>query len=78
MDVYIDAATYYLVKVTGYFVMGGGQATALSSEFSDFRKVGDTVFPFKLTNYAGGQKIGETIMKTYTVNPTIPDTLFAP
>ena len=78
MDVYVDVETFYVVKVTGYFVMGVGQATALSSEFSDFRKVSDTVFPFKVTNYAGGQKIAETIMKTYTVNPKIPDASFAP
>jgi len=78
MDVYVDARTGYIVKVTGSFVVGEGRATTLSSEFSDFRKVGDTVFPFKVVNYAGGQKIAETIMKTYVINPAIPDSLFAP
>jgi hypothetical protein len=78
MEVYVDAKTFYIVKVTGFFVVGDGRATTLSSEFTDFKKVADTVFPFKVTNYAGGQKIAETVMKTYTVNPAIPDTIFAP
>jgi outer membrane lipoprotein-sorting protein len=78
MDAYVDARTFLIVKVTGYFVMPGGQTTTLSSEFSDFRKVADTVFPFTITSYAGGQKIAETTMRTYSINPAIPDSLFAP
>jgi hypothetical protein len=78
MDVYIGTTSFYIVKVTGYIVVGDGRSTTLSSEFSDFRKVGDTVFPFKVTNYAGGQKIAETVMKTYTIDPAIPDSIFAP
>ena len=78
MDLYVDATTFFIVKVTGYFVVGEGRSTTLSSEFSDFRKVADTVFPFKVTNYAGGQKIAETVMKTYSIDPAIPDSLFAP
>ncbi len=78
MVVYVDAKTFYIVKVIGYFSVGDGRSTALASEFSDFRKVGDTVFPFKVTSYAGGHKIAETVMKTYTINPAIPDTAFAP
>ena len=78
MDAYVDARTFLIVKVTGYFAMPGGQTTTLSSEFSDFRKVADTVFPFTIASYAGGQKIAETIMKTYSINPAIPDSVFAP
>jgi hypothetical protein len=78
MDMYVDAKTYYIVKVTGYFIVGDGRATTLSSELSDFKKVADTVFPFKIINYVGGQKIAETNMKSYIINPAIPDTVFAP
>jgi outer membrane lipoprotein-sorting protein len=78
MDVYVDARTWYVVKVAGSFVVGDGRTTTLSSEFSDFRKVGAATFPFKITNYAGGMKIAETVMKTYTIVPGIPDSLFAP
>jgi len=78
MDVYVDAATFLIVKVTGYFVVGEGRSTTLTSEFSDFRKVADTVFPYKITNYAGGQKIAETSMQSYRIDPAIPDTIFAP
>jgi hypothetical protein len=78
MDVYVDAKTFLVVKVTGYIVVADGRSTTLSSEFSDFRNVADTVFPFKATNYASGQKIAETIMKTYRIDPAIPDSIFAP
>jgi hypothetical protein len=78
MDVYVDTKTFYVVKVTGYFVVGDSRTTTLSSEFSDFRKVADTVFPFKVASFAGGMKIAETIMKTYIINSAIPDTVFVP
>jgi outer membrane lipoprotein-sorting protein len=78
MDVYVDDKTFFIVKVTGYFVMPDGRKTSLSSEFSDFRNVADTVFPFKVANYAGGQKIAETIMQSYIINPEISDSAFVP
>jgi hypothetical protein len=36
------------------------------------------VFPFTVMNYAGGQKIAETRMKTYRINPPLEDFLFLP
>ena len=78
MDVYVDADTFFIVKVVGYFTVTDGRTTTLSSEFFDFRTVGDTVFPFKVTNYAGGQKIAETRFKIYEINPAMPDSLFEP
>ncbi|HTG02343.1 MAG TPA: hypothetical protein VK654_17305 [Nitrospirota bacterium] len=77
MDVAVDAKTFYIVRVTGYFKMGEGE-TSLSSEFSEFRKTGGAVLPYRIVNYAGGQKIAETVMKTYEVNPALPGTLFMP
>ncbi len=78
MDIYVDVRTFLIVKVTGYFEMPGGQSTALSAEFSDFRKVDGAVFPFRITNFAGGFKIAETVMKSYKINPPMPDSLFKP
>ena len=65
MDVYVDAETFHIIRVTGYFAAADGRTMALSSEFSNFTKVGDAVFPFKVINYAGGQRIAEIIMKSY-------------
>ena len=78
MDLYVDAETFHIVRVTGYFAAADGRTMALSSEFSNFKKVGDAVFPFKVINYAGGQRIAEIIIKSYKINLTIPDHLFAP
>ena len=77
MDVFIDTQTAFIRKVTAYFSSGQKQID-LSAEFSDFEKVGDTLFPFRITNYAGGLKVAETVIEKYTLNPEIQDSLFAP
>ena len=51
MDIFIDKQTFFIVKVAAYFSAEDKQID-LSAEFSDFRKVGDAVFPFRITNYA--------------------------
>lgn len=76
MDVYVDTVTFYIVKVTGYFVIPDGRTTSLSSEFFDYRNVGGTLLPFRVVNYAGGQKIAETTIRSYDLNPALPDSLF--
>jgi hypothetical protein len=77
MDIYIDAQSYFIVKVTAYFTEGS-KNIELSSEFSDFKKVGGAVFPFTITNYAGGMKIAQTVMEKYSLNPDISDSVFIP
>jgi hypothetical protein len=65
------------VKVAAYFSAENKQID-LSAEFSDFRKVGDSVFPFRITNYAGGLKVAQTVIEKYSLNPNIADSLFLP
>lgn len=77
MDIYVDVQNSLIVKVTAYFT-DGKKKINLSSEFSDFRKVGGTVLPFAITNYAGGLKIAQTAIEKYTLNPDIADSFFAP
>ncbi len=77
MDVYVDTQTYFIVKVTAFFFAENKQID-LSAEFSDFRKVGDSVFPFRVTNYAGGIKVARTVIDKYSFSPDITDSLFLP
>jgi hypothetical protein len=77
MDIYIDAHTFFIVKVTGYFA-AQNKSTYLSAEFSDFRKVDGTIFPFTITNYAGGIKVARTVFDKYVINPDIADSIFDP
>ena len=77
MDVFVDTHTFFIVKVIAYFSAEHKQID-LSVEFSDFRKVGDSVFPFRMTNYAGGVKVAETVIEKYSLNPDIADSLFVP
>lgn len=77
MDICIDEHNFLIVKVTGYFTEGN-KSISLSAEFSDFKKVGGSVFPFRITNYAGGMKIAQTVIDTYFINPEIADSMFEP
>jgi hypothetical protein len=77
MEVFVNAENYRIVKSIGTFTMGS-QSTSLSSEFSDFRNVDGVLFPFRIVNYAGGNRIAEITIARYLVNPTIDDSLFTP
>ena len=77
MDIFVDPKNSLIVKVTAHFT-DGNKNIDLSSEFSDFRKVGGTVFPFTITNYAGGMKIAQTVIEKYSINPDISDSFFTP
>ncbi len=77
MDVCIDQKTFHIVRVSGYF-KEGNKTMDLSSEFSDFREVGGSIFPFRITNFAGGIKIAQTVVDEYSINPDISDSLFEP
>src|SRR5208283_4491928 len=75
MDVFIDVQNFLIVKVTGYF-SEDDKKMSLSTEYSDFKKVGGSLFPFSITNYAAGMKIAQTVIDKYFINPDIPDSLF--
>ncbi len=75
MDVFIDIHNFLIVKVTGYF-SEDDKKMYLSAEFSDFKKVGGSLFPFSITNYAAGMKIAQTVIDKYFINPDIPDSFF--
>ena len=77
MDIYVDAKNSLIVKVAAHFTEGNKKID-LSAEFSDFKKVGGSVFPFTITNYAGGLKIAQTVIEKYSLNPDISDSFFAP
>lgn len=77
MDIFVDTRMFLIIKVTAYFSADNKQ-TDLTSEFSDFRQVGKSVFPFKITNYAGGLKVAQTVIEAYLLNPDIPDSFFGP
>jgi hypothetical protein len=77
MEVFVDGENYRIVKSIGTFSIGT-QSTSLSAEFSDFRIVDGVLFPFRIVNYAGGNKIAEIIITRYLVNPIVDDSLFTP
>lgn len=77
LRVYIDPDTYYIVKVIA--ALKKGKSTApLSAEFSDFRIVDGVPLPHKISNYAVGHKVGETVIEEYSINAPMDDRLFRP
>jgi hypothetical protein len=77
MEISVDTTNFMVLKVSGYFTIGTNK-TDLTAVFSDFRKEGGMTFPYRLVNYGGGVKIGETVIKEYRVNPVIDDKIFEP
>ncbi len=77
MKIYIDPEDFHIVKVSGYFSMGKS-TTELSAEYSNFRTINGTPFPYKIINYAGGHKVGETIIEKYSINSDMDVSLFKP
>ncbi len=77
MKVYIDQRTFHILKISGSFRVGNETMT-LSAEYSDYRKVDGTILPFKIVNFADGQKIAETSIVDYRINSQMNDTLFSP
>lgn len=77
MKIDIDTTTFLIRKISGLFPVEGS-SIVLSSEFSDFRTVGGTILPYKITNFAAGQKIAETVVTTYRLNQPMNDSLFNP
>ncbi len=73
----VDGKTGRILKSAGVFSMGDAQ-TELASEFHDFRTVDGRLLPFRIVNWAGGQRIGEVRVREYRVNPDLPDSLFRP
>jgi len=77
MKIYIDLKTFRIVKISGLFSIGENE-TSLSSEFADFRGVSGMEFPFRFTNYAGGQKVARTLIEEYKINTDIDHSVFEP
>jgi hypothetical protein len=77
LKIHIDPGSFYIVKAAGYFKMADSIAE-LSAEFSDFRIIDGMPFPFKISNYAGGHKVGETVIEEYSVNSGMEASLFKP
>jgi hypothetical protein len=77
MKIFVDLQSRRIVRDSGVFTIAGAE-TELSSEFHDFRKVDGMLFPFRIVNYAGRQRIGELRIREYCVNPQLSDTLFTP
>jgi hypothetical protein len=77
IDVFVNEATYRIVKTLGSFSMGG-ESTSLSAEFSDFRFFEGVLLPFRIVNYAGVTRISETIIDDYLFNKQFGDSFFDP
>ena len=75
IKIQVEATSGRIVQTSGSFGMGDAQME-LSTIFSDFRTVGDTVFPFRFVNYAGDEKIAETSIREYQLNPVLPADTF--
>lgn len=74
---YVSTRDHLIVKCMSIFE-NGLDFINMSTEFSDFRRVGGVLFPFHMTNYAGGALISEVTITAYLLNEPIDDAFFKP
>lgn len=72
LRVYIDPATHLIRRVEADFAMGGMGTSQLGTEYEDFRPAAGVLFPRRLHNYAGGQRISTITIERLTVNQPLP------
>lgn len=54
---YVDLTTHQIRRVEATFSMGAMGSSLLGTEYEDFRMVDGALFPFRLINFAGGNRI---------------------
>jgi len=77
LRVYVDRETHLIRRVAAEFSMGAAGSSELATEYADFRPSGGVLFPRKLTNFAGGQKISLLTLASFEVNQSLPEAAFA-
>ncbi len=72
-----DASTGYLIR-RSYTLKTASSPVTVVDVFSDFRKVGEFVVPFKESKANSGGRKAETIYKSFSANKGYPDYFFDP
>ncbi len=75
---YLDPATHLIRRVEADFSMGGMGSSQLGTEYEDFRPVNGLLFPHRLNNFAGGNRISVITIDRLTINQPLPTGAFAP
>ncbi|HEY3347997.1 MAG TPA: hypothetical protein VGK71_10310 [Nitrospirota bacterium] len=83
IKIWVSENTSLIVEAEGIITMPGGgktgPVTSLRAGFSDFRKTGGVMMPYKITNYgSGGTFIGETTITKVLFDQPVADNVFHP
>ena len=76
LRVYIDPTTHLIRRVEADFAMGGMGTSQLGTEYEDFRPAAGVLFPCRLHNYAGEQRISTLTIERLSVNQPLPPGTF--
>jgi len=74
----IDPKTGRILRSSGKMDAGPGMALEFATLYSDFRRVDGVLVPFREANYAGGQRTGDTVLRTVEVLRDAPQGSFRP
>lgn len=77
LKVYIDFETHLIRRVEAEFSMGGMGSSVLGTEYDHFRTIDGVVFPLRLVNFAGGNRISVISISRLTVNQPLPEGVFS-
>jgi hypothetical protein len=68
VDYWLEASSHRVLRVEGH-IRSSGMAFEFATDYSEFRKVDDVLFPFREENHAGGRHVATTIVESVTFDP---------
>lgn len=81
--IYVDAENYHMVRESSVHEIKSKKTAVpdkqvhISLHYSHFRKVDGISFPFDIKTYVNNQLVSDMKLRKITVNPPLPDSLFA-
>jgi hypothetical protein len=69
LRMYVDPETHYIVRSESVFLNAPGPL-GFATDYSDFRRVGGVVFPFREETFASGVHTASTVLGSVELNPT--------
>jgi hypothetical protein len=78
LTVTVDASSYLITASEGTMKTTPMGGTGFRTEYADFRRVQGILFPFAESNWASGQRTGNTAIQKVVLNPPVSDRDFQP
>jgi outer membrane lipoprotein-sorting protein len=76
VELWLDSSTYLISRQFRTRKLPDGRETKIETRFSDFRPVMGVLMPYRITVYAEGRRLHETVIEVIEPNPNITENIF--